>query len=59
MPRNQQLVSAGGRFVLLLVLLNAVVLERGFVAGLWWYKLLYFTIPLLLLSILRFRKNLF
>jgi hypothetical protein len=45
--------------VLLLVLFNGIVLERGLVSTGYWYNLLYVTVPLLLLSLLTFRKNIF
>ena len=57
MQRDRQTVSVSGRIVLLLVLFNAVVAEHGLVLNGAWYKLLYVTLPLLLLSILVFRKN--
>jgi len=59
MQRNQQAESICGTVVLLLVLCNAVVLEHGLVAGGVWYKLLFVTLPLLLLSIIAFRKKIF
>lgn len=59
MQRNHQTISVSGMVVLLLVLSNAIVLERGLVSGVWWYKLLYVTVPLFLLSLLAFRKNAF
>ncbi len=58
MQRNQNKVSAGGVIVLLFVLLNAIVLEQGFVSHPKWYKLAYVTLPLLLISIIMFRRKL-
>ena len=57
MQRNHPVVSVSGIVVLLLVLSNAIVLKHGFVSDGSWYKLLYVTLPLLLLSLISFRKK--
>ncbi|WP_172623025.1 hypothetical protein [Flavisolibacter ginsenosidimutans] len=49
MHRNQSGISAGGVVVLFVVLLNAIIIRQGFVAGTGWYQFLYVTVPLLLL----------
>lgn len=59
MHRNQQKISAGGMWVLLLVLLNAIVLQQGFIAGNDWYKIAYATLPLLLVAIIVFKRKIF
>ena len=51
MQRNHQKISADGSLVLLLVLINVIVMERGFVMHPNWYWLLLLTLPLLLVSI--------
>lgn len=50
MRRNQE-ISTGGVVILFLVLLNVVVLEQGFISHPQWYNLVYFTFPLLLVSV--------
>ena len=50
MHRNQQKVSKGGLISVFLILLNAIVLERGLVIDDKWYWLLFFTLPALLIS---------
>ena len=57
MHRNPEKISAGRPTVLLLLLLNAIILEEGYVAHEKWYWLLYITIPLLLVSILLFYRR--
>jgi hypothetical protein len=57
MHRNQEKISAGGITTLFFLLLNTIVLERGFVFDPGWYKLSYLTLPLLLISIVRFHKR--
>lgn len=51
MQRNQKKVSVGGTVVLMLVILNALVLEQGLVSKVTGYMPLLLTVPLLLLSI--------
>jgi hypothetical protein len=57
MQGNQKKISSGGVFVFLFLLLNAIVLERGLVSHPNWYKLAYVSIPLLLISIVSFRRK--
>jgi uncharacterized membrane protein YhdT len=54
---NQGKISEGGRVMLFFLLLNAVVLERGFVSNPDWYKLGYLSLPLFLISICLFAKG--
>jgi hypothetical protein len=56
MHRNQQNISFGGTLVLLLVMLNAFVLEQGLSADKEWYLPLFLTIPFLLFSLVYWRK---
>ena len=58
MQRNQKKVSASGVIVLVMVLLNAIILEQGLVANQNWYKLSFVALPLLLVSIVFFRRKL-
>ena len=55
MQRNQK-VSVGGATLPLLLLLNAIVLEEGWVANKSWYWLLALTMPLLITAIIFNRK---
>ena len=57
MQRNQSTVSAGGMIVLVLCLLNVIVLEQAFVSSAQWYKLAWITLPLLLLSVILYRRR--
>lgn len=57
MQINHDKVSAGSAIVLGLLLLNAIVLERGYVSSAKWYQLTWITIPLLLFCIFRFRQK--
>lgn len=57
MHRNQDKISICGNVTLLFVLLNAVVLEQSYVANQSLYQATYITFPLLLISILVFRKS--
>ena len=56
MQRNHARVSAGNIVILLLVFTNAIVLQQGMIARPEWYRLLYLTLPLLLIAILVSRK---
>ncbi|WP_155523195.1 hypothetical protein [Paracnuella aquatica] len=51
MQRNPKKVSVGGAVVLMLVMLNAFVLEQGLVSKVSGYLPLLLTVPLLLLSL--------
>ena len=58
MQGNLKKVSAGGVIVLFFVVLNAIVLEQGYVSNPGWYKLAWLTVPLLLITIvLSWRKG--
>lgn len=52
MRKSSQQSSAGGIFILLFVLLNAIILERGLVSDPKWYKLAFMTVPVLLALII-------
>jgi len=56
MQRNQAKVSAGSIVILLLVFINAIVLQQGMIAHQEWYRFLYLTLPLLLIAVLVSRK---
>jgi hypothetical protein len=45
----------GGSAILCLLVLNAIVLERGLVAGSAWYRWLWFTIPVLAALVVRYQ----
>jgi len=57
MHRNQQNIPKGSLATSLFILLNAIVLEQGFVTHNQWYWLLFFTIPALLISQGVFRRG--
>ena len=58
MQGNQKKISAGGMTVLMFVIGNVVILEKGFVSDPAWYKLAYFSFPLLLISLFfNYRKQ--
>ena len=57
MSRNQQKVSASGAIVSFIIVLNAIVMERGLVAGQQWYWLLIITVPALVVSFIFLRKK--
>jgi len=56
MHRNQGKISASNIATVLLVIINAIVLEKGLVSDPAYYRLLLATIPLLLVSILFTKK---
>jgi hypothetical protein len=56
MQRNHRKISVANIVILLLVLLNAIVLQQGLVSHPGWYYLLYVTVPLLMVCILARRK---
>lgn len=47
MQRNQE-ISASGALASFVIVLNAIVMEKGFLASRQWYWLLLITIPLLI-----------
>lgn len=57
--RGDQKISAGGILVLLLVLVNIVILEKGLTSRPRWYQLGFITLPLLLgvIAVLKFRRK--
>ena len=55
MHRNHGRFSAARAVILQLVLLTAIALRQGLVAHPGWYKLLYVTLPLLVVTILYIR----
>ena len=58
MQRDHDKISAGEVIVLLFVFINAIILEQGYISHPGWYKLIWFSLPLLLLSlVLVFRKQ--
>ena len=56
MHRNQDKISVANIVILLLVFINAIVLQQGFVSHPKWYSLLYITIPLLVICMFSSRK---
>jgi len=52
MSRNQTEVSASGSILIVLVILTAIILERGLIVNERWYWGLLFTIPALILALL-------
>ena len=56
MHRKQAKVSIGNNVILLLVLINAIVLQQGMVSHPGWYRLLPISLPLLLIALLIGRK---
>ena len=57
MQRNQKTVSASGVIVLMMVLINTIILEQGLISSRDWYLITFFTIPLLLIAIVAFRRK--
>ena len=57
MHPNQR-IPAGGMVILLLVILNAVIMEQGLVSHPKWYKLTIVTFPLLVFSVISSGKKL-
>jgi hypothetical protein len=55
MERNQKQVSDSGILIIMVVLANAIVLEKSLVYGNRFYWLLLITVPLLMLSLVRRR----
>lgn len=48
MQRNHGKISAGGGIMLMLVLGNTIIMEKGFISDPVWYKLACISIPLML-----------
>lgn len=57
MSRSQKNGSASGAFMVLLVFINAIILKENLVSAGELYGLLWLTIPLLLISIFLFRRE--
>ncbi|HEY0355828.1 MAG TPA: hypothetical protein VGC29_06475 [Flavisolibacter sp.] len=57
MHRNQHRISAGDSIILLLVILNILIIRQGFLSHSLWYKLLLLSLPMLMFSLIFFRKN--
>ncbi|MBO9658469.1 MAG: hypothetical protein J7527_06560 [Chitinophagaceae bacterium] len=57
MHKNDEQIAIRDRFVLLLVLVNAVAIRSGFTSNPKWYKVSLFCIPLLIISILASRRK--
>jgi len=56
---NQQKIAAGRTVAAMAFLLNAIVLEQGLVSHPQWYNVAYITIPLMLIYVIAFRKQLY
>jgi len=54
MKRDQNRISVGEAVVALVVLLNVATIKQGWISHPKWYSLLYLTLPLLLLCLIRF-----
>ena len=57
MTPNQKNRSEAGAFMVLLVIINAIILKENLVSSGQLYKLLWLTIPLLLVTVFRFRRE--
>jgi hypothetical protein len=57
MHGNPEKVSVTDTLVVSVVLLNAIVLQRGFVVHQKWYALLWLTVPLLLITAVYQRRR--
>lgn len=57
MSPNQKNSSEAGAFMVLLVIINAIILKENLVSSGQLYKLLWLTIPLLLVTVFRFRRE--
>ncbi len=55
MKKEHNATPAGGMALLFMVLLNAIVLGEG-LSHPTWYRMLFITVPLLLLSVISFRR---
>jgi uncharacterized membrane protein YhdT len=56
MYRKQEPVSVGMSFAVLLVLASAIALEKGIVTHPKWFKMLWITIPLLVICLF-YKRN--
>jgi hypothetical protein len=57
MSRKQERTLAAGPMVLLMIVLNAIILEQGMVQSQEWYALLFVTIPLFIFSIINSKSK--
>ncbi|MET0466910.1 MAG: hypothetical protein ABW007_27360 [Chitinophagaceae bacterium] len=57
MHKNDGQIAISERFVLLLVLVNAVAIRSGFTTNPKWYKVSFVCIPLLILTIVAARRK--
>lgn len=57
MYKNDEQIAIRDRFVLLLVLINAVAIRSGFTTNPKWYKVSFIGIPLLVIFIITSRKR--
>lgn len=57
MDRKQEHIPAGKMMLLILSLMNAIVITRGYTQSEKWYVWLLITCPLLILAILNVRRN--
>lgn len=57
MSPNQKNSSEAGAFVVALVFINAIILKENLVSSGQLYKLLWLTVPLLLVTVFRFRQG--
>ncbi|MET0637986.1 MAG: hypothetical protein ABWZ25_18295 [Chitinophagaceae bacterium] len=57
MRRIESPVHTGKSVVTLYVMLNIVIMKEGLVSGASWYTLLFATLPLLILSVKRFKPR--
>jgi hypothetical protein len=57
MQQSKNVLPSGGSLGFCLLLLNAIVLERGLVAGGSWYRWLWVTVPLYVISLFVLRRK--
>jgi hypothetical protein len=57
MQKTREQLRVGESIIVLLVLLNVLVLQCGITTNPRWYRALYVSIPLLILSVLANRKR--
>jgi uncharacterized membrane protein YhdT len=57
MHKNDEQIAISDRFVLLLVLVNAIAIRSGFTTNPKWYKVNLICIPLLIITIIAARRK--
>ena len=57
MLTKQNKNTSNGLVVLILIFLNAIVLQQGFISNTNWYRIMAVTCPVLLLSLTLFRHK--